>query len=649
MFYYYYDWTYILVLIGVVLSLLASAKVKSTFARYSNVRSYSGMTGRDAAEKILHRNGIYDVQIIHISGNLTDHYNPTNKTLALSDPVYHSTSVAAIGVAAHECGHAVQHQVGYAPLSVRSALVPAANFGSMISWPLIIIGLMFNGQMSAMLINLGILLFSLAVLFQIVTLPVEFNASHRAVNVLETAGMLHPEEISGVKKVLGAAALTYVASGAYSHKILGEVLSKYQYLEKKERAFITRVTEGTLEHLIEIDYILDQFSKVKVKKMKPVIRNILRSGVYQLKYMDSVPDHAVCSEAVKLAVRKGFSGLKGYVNGVLRSVARGLDTLDYPQEGIEALSIQYSIPTWILRLWEKSYGEEVTRTMAADFLKERPVTIRCCQNKVTPEQLKKELEQEGVTVQEHPYLPYAFFISGYDYLESLDCFWKGWFTVQDVSSMLVAELAAPEAGNKIVDICAAPGGKSLHIAEKLWITDRNEAKKGEVEARDLTEYKVGLIEENIARMELENIHAVCRDATVPDEAWKEKADIVLADLPCSGLGVFGKKPDLKYRVKEEDLKELAGLQRKILENAQAMVKKGGTLLYSTCTIDPVENEENVHWFLKKYPQFSLDSIKEKLCPQLAESVEEEGCIQLLPGIHCSDGFFIARLKKNGEN
>ena len=210
MFYYYYDWTYILVLIGVVLSLLASAKVKSTFARYSNVRSYSGMTGRDAAEKILHRNGIYDVQIIHISGNLT------NKTLALSDPVYHSTSVAAIGVAAHECGHAVQHQVGYAPLSVRSALVPAANFGSMISWPLIIIGLMFNGQMSAMLINLGILLFSLAVLFQIVTLPVEFNASHRAVNVLETAGMLHPEEISGVKKVLGAAALTYVAAVAVS-------------------------------------------------------------------------------------------------------------------------------------------------------------------------------------------------------------------------------------------------------------------------------------------------------------------------------------------------------------------------------------------------------------------------------------------------
>ena len=164
--------------------------------------------------------------------------------------------------------------------------------------------------------------------------------------------------------------LQITRDGEYSHIVIKNVLDKYQYLDKRERAFITRVVNGTLERMIEIDYIINLFSKVKVNKMKPLIRTILRSSVYQMKYMDSVPDHAVCSEAVKLAVRKGFSGLKGYVNGVLRSVARGLDTLDYPQEGIEALSIQYSIPTWILRLWEKSYGEEVTRTMAADFLKE---------------------------------------------------------------------------------------------------------------------------------------------------------------------------------------------------------------------------------------------------------------------------------------
>lgn len=211
---YYFDPTYILVLIGVVLSLLASSQVKGTFARYSNVRSYSGLTGREAAEQILRKNGIYDVQVTHIAGDLTDHYDPRNKTLALSDSVYNSTSVAAIGVAAHECGHAVQHFEGYLPLSIRGALVPVANFGSTLSWPLIILGLFINGQMSSVLINLGILLFTAAVAFHIVTLPVEFNASSRAVKVLASSGMLREEEVGGVKKVLRAAAMTYVASVA---------------------------------------------------------------------------------------------------------------------------------------------------------------------------------------------------------------------------------------------------------------------------------------------------------------------------------------------------------------------------------------------------------------------------------------------------
>ncbi|MBS5399240.1 MAG: zinc metallopeptidase [Lachnospiraceae bacterium] len=214
MLFYYYDWTYMLVVIGAVICLAASARVNRVFARYSTVRSHSGMTGRETAEQILHRNGIYDVQVIHIPGNLTDHYNPGKKTLGLSDTVYNSTSVAAIGVAAHECGHAVQHAAGYAPLSIRGALVPVANIGSFAAWPLIIVGLFMNGQTAALFINLGILLFSAAVLFQLVTLPVEFNASGRAVKVLESSGMLYPDEVSSVKKVLGAAALTYVASAA---------------------------------------------------------------------------------------------------------------------------------------------------------------------------------------------------------------------------------------------------------------------------------------------------------------------------------------------------------------------------------------------------------------------------------------------------
>ena len=214
MFYLGYDSTYILVLIGVALCLLASSRVNSVFRRYSSVRSRSGMTGREAAEKILRANGIYDVTVRHIPGNLTDHYDPRNKTLGLSDATYGSASVAAIGVAAHECGHAVQHATGYAPLKFRGALVPAANFGSAIAWPLILIGLVINSNSALLFIDLGILLFSAAVLFQIVTLPVEFNASNRAVNALEKSGMLYPEEIRQTKAVLGAAALTYVASAA---------------------------------------------------------------------------------------------------------------------------------------------------------------------------------------------------------------------------------------------------------------------------------------------------------------------------------------------------------------------------------------------------------------------------------------------------
>lgn len=210
----YFDPTYMLVLIGVVICLAASAKMRSTFSRYSRIRNHSGMTGREAAEQVLHRAGIYDVRVEHVSGNLSDHYDPRSKVLRLSDATYGSASVAAVGVAAHECGHAIQHATGYAPLAFRSALVPVANFGSTIAWPLILIGLLFNSQSSVLFLNLGILAFSLAVLFQIVTLPVEFNASSRAIRMLSGNGMLYEDEVQATRKVLTAAALTYVAGAA---------------------------------------------------------------------------------------------------------------------------------------------------------------------------------------------------------------------------------------------------------------------------------------------------------------------------------------------------------------------------------------------------------------------------------------------------
>lgn len=212
--YYYWDPTYILVVIGAVICMIASARVKGTFNKYSQLRSMSGMNGAQVAQRVLQAAGIYDVQVRHVSGSLTDHYDPLTKTVNLSDPVYNATSVAALGVAAHECGHAIQHAKSYAPLSIRSALVPIANFGSMLAWPVILIGLLFNTRSSGLIIDIGILLFSAAVLFQLVTLPVEFDASRRALVMLRTQGILADDELRYTRRVLKSAALTYVASAA---------------------------------------------------------------------------------------------------------------------------------------------------------------------------------------------------------------------------------------------------------------------------------------------------------------------------------------------------------------------------------------------------------------------------------------------------
>lgn len=434
--------------------------------------------------------------------------------------------------------------------------------------------------------------------------------------------------------------LEVTRDGEYSHISLRNVLAKYQYLDKRDRAFITRVVEGTLEHMIEIDYIINQFSKVKVNKMKPVIRCILRSAVYQLKYMDSVPNSAACNEAVKLATKKGFASLKGFVNGVLRSIERNLDQITYPDESnlLEYLSVTYSMPEWILQKWLKQYDRATVERMLAAFQEEKPTTIRVNRNVMTKKALAESLEKQGVHVENHPYLDDALWISSYDYLSDLDSFQKGAFHVQDISSMLVAHLANPKEGDAVIDVCAAPGGKSLHMAELLRGT-------GHVEARDLTDYKVNLIWENIQRSGMQNIEAVRKDATIFDEASVEKADIVVADLPCSGLGVLGKKTDLKYKMTEQTQMELVKLQREILSQVKAYVKPSGTLIYSTCTIHEAENMGNVDWFLSENKEFELVSVKEDLCAELRASVTREGCLQLLPGVHKSDGFFIAKFKK----
>ncbi len=431
--------------------------------------------------------------------------------------------------------------------------------------------------------------------------------------------------------------------GKFSHIVLRETLDKYQFVDKKKRAFITRITEGTIEQLIELDYIINQFSKVKVKKMKPVIRTLMRSAVYQMKYMDSVPNSAACNEAVKLAAKRGFGGLRGFVNGVLRNIARNIEEVEFPtRENIVLYySVKYSMPEWIVETWISQYGEELTEKIVASFLGGAPTTIRVNTSKVSKETLIAQLIEEEVNVEEHPYLSYALEISNYDSLFFLQSFQEGLFQVQDISSMLVAELANPQKGDYVIDVCAAPGGKSLHIADKLSET-------GKVEARDLTDYKIQLIEENIERSQMSNIFAVKWDATILDTDAIEKADIVIADLPCSGLGVMGKKTDLKYKMKEESLIELADLQRKMLKQVTQYVKPGGKLLYSTCTINQGENQQNAKW-IQETLGLKLVTIEEQISDELKNAVTKEGYLQFLPGVHKSDGFFIAVFEKENKS
>lgn len=426
-----------------------------------------------------------------------------------------------------------------------------------------------------------------------------------------------------------------------SHIAISNVLEKYQFSEKRDRAFFTRLVEGTLERQITIDYVIDQFSKTKIRKCKPLIRALLRMGVYQILYMDQVPDSAACNEAVKLAKKRGFSRLSGFVNGVLRNISRKKETISYPKKDkdlVTYLSVTYSIPEWIINFFKKTYDDETVEKIIASYLEDRKTTLCCLESKGGKDAVRKELEAENVTVEDGKLIENAVKISDYDFLYRLKAFREGKCYVQDESSMLCAKLAGAEEGQFVMDLCSAPGGKSLYTADQM-------KDSGQILSRDLTEYKTDLIWQNIDRSGLGNICAVCKDASVFDEYDKETADLVIADLPCSGLGVLGKKPDLKYRVQPEDLEELADLQRKILTCAQAIVKDGGTLMYSTCTVNPGENMDNVHWFLKEYPQFELDDITENLCKELRSDVIEKGCIQFFPGVHDCDGFFIARLKK----
>ena len=418
-----------------------------------------------------------------------------------------------------------------------------------------------------------------------------------------------------IREISADTLIEILEHGQFSHIYLKAVLDKYGYLEKSERAFINRLVNGTVERMIELDYIINSYSKTKVKKMKPLIRTIMRMGAFEIYYMDAVPDSATCNEYVKLAKKRGFAGLSGFVNGVLRSIARDKGNLN-----ITDLSVKYSMPQWIVDKWNADYGEEQTKEILMGFFEPEELCIRVNLGKITRDELMNKLEAQDISVRICDNIPSALYIADFNVISSIPEFNEGLFYIQDYSSQLVPYKAEIKEADAVLDLCAAPGGKALHAAEL--------AAKGTVLARDLTEAKVTLINENIQRTGATNVKAEQYDATVFDESSENKYDVVIADLPCSGLGIIRKKPDIKYNQTEESLAELVNLQARILENAARYVKAGGTLCYSTCTINKDENENQVENFLSSHKEFTI-----------------KNCEQLLPDKN-HDGFFICVMKKN---
>lgn len=421
-----------------------------------------------------------------------------------------------------------------------------------------------------------------------------------------------------------------------SHVAMGETLLRYQFVPKQDRAFFTSLCEGVMERRIYLDYVLDQFSRTKMKKCKPLIRNLLRLTAYQILFMH-VPDAAACNEAVRLAKKRGFRNLSGFVNGVLRALIRSKESISLPdqkKEPLSYLSVRYSMPEWLVDLLDRQYGRTKTEKMLEAFLQVRPMTIRACLAKTTPEALRQSLETAGVMVNEGEYFPFAFQISGFNYLQKIPAFREGLFVVQDESSMFPVYLADIQEGDHVLDVCAAPGGKSFHAADYV-------GKKGKVIARDLTEYKTDLLQENKDRMQYEQVTIAQWDAREMDERLRESMDVVLADLPCSGLGIMGRKNDIKYHISQKQMDELVILQREILSVVWQYVRPGGKLIFSTCTLNQKENEENVRWIEENTPLRAV-SIESRLPERLRGRTGEEGFLQLIPGVDDCDGFFAAK-------
>jgi len=423
---------------------------------------------------------------------------------------------------------------------------------------------------------------------------------------------------------------------------LKEVLDGYFYVhefEQMEKSFLNKLVYGTVEQQVKIDYIINQFSKTKVNKLKPFIYYVLSISIYQMLEMDQVPHSAVCNEAVKLVKKRKMGNLSGYVNGVLRNISRELKYTTYPEyetDPVGYFSIRYSMPKWLCEILLSQYNEEIVHKIGEDSLQSPVMTIRHNPIKCTKDELISELNSYNLSFIPGHLFDYAYKITGPINLKEVSSFQNGHFLVQDESSMLASEILAPDIGSKVLDLCAAPGGKTTHLAQLV-------GKTGLVIARDVSDKKIDLIKSNMEKLGINHIQCEVADATILNENDIESFEYVLIDAPCSGLGILKKKPDIKRNMNPERIQSLLNIQHIILNNASMYVKIGGVMVYSTCTINKQENHDQVKRFLNTHPNYELIDLGVK--NTISSMQIEEGMLQLLPIDDLTDGFFIAKLKK----
>ncbi|WP_295217155.1 16S rRNA (cytosine(967)-C(5))-methyltransferase RsmB [Ruminococcus sp.] len=414
---------------------------------------------------------------------------------------------------------------------------------------------------------------------------------------------------------------------SYSNLLLDSALSQSD-LEERDKRLCAMLYYGVIERRITLDAVISHYSKQPLRKLDGTVRNILRLGVYQLLYCDQIPSRAAVNESVKLTKTCRKASASGFVNAVLRGFLRDDCKIPYPKDKKAAMAVEYAVPQWLLEQLMDAYGEQRTRAFLTDALEPAPRFIRRNSLACTREELEQALGDQITPVS---LLPDAYTLYAGD-IRSLPEFRKGWFYVQDLASQICALSIGAQPGETVLDLCAAPGGKTCTMAIQM-------AQSGRVCAFDLAEHRVKLIEENVKRLGLTNVTAAQGDALV-FQAEYAGADRVLCDVPCSGMGVLRRKPEVKEKDPEE-LKSLPALQLEILENAARYVKSGGILQYSTCTVLPAENEQVVQQFLQNHPEFTPESV----CPALGEAFEKP-MITLLPELCGSDGFFVAKMKRN---